>query len=176
MSKGIPVIGRDPNGKAKIVNVDEHGNLKVAQSGNIAGVITTYEQTFDELSYDNAYRMVFGQTQTYRGDGIAFANKAIDISKHRDIVIHIHNDTNVALNTLLVALLPVAEPLGQSSAVVNHYKFKNFEALPARARITIDSGDMPGLEKPYLSMKIYSILEDAPTEGKINLIVTGELK
>ena len=35
MSKGIPVIGRDPNGKAKIVNVDEHGNLKVAQSGNI---------------------------------------------------------------------------------------------------------------------------------------------
>jgi hypothetical protein len=38
MSKGIPVIGRDPNGKAKIVNVDEHGNLKVAQSGNIVEV------------------------------------------------------------------------------------------------------------------------------------------
>ena len=40
MSKGIPVIGRDPNGKAKIVNVDEHGNLKVAQSGNIVEVTT----------------------------------------------------------------------------------------------------------------------------------------
>lgn len=45
MSKGIPVIGRDPNGKAKIVNVDEHGNLKVAQYGTIVAHVLNNAQT-----------------------------------------------------------------------------------------------------------------------------------
>jgi hypothetical protein len=36
MVKGIPSMGRDPDGKAKMINVDEHGNVKVQQSGNIA--------------------------------------------------------------------------------------------------------------------------------------------
>ena len=31
MAKGIPVIGRAPDKKAKIINVDELGNLKVSQ-------------------------------------------------------------------------------------------------------------------------------------------------
>ena len=29
MAKGIPLMGRDPDGKAKIINVDENGNVKV---------------------------------------------------------------------------------------------------------------------------------------------------
>ena len=33
MAKGIPLMGRDPDGKAKIINVDENGNVKVQQSG-----------------------------------------------------------------------------------------------------------------------------------------------
>ena len=36
MAKGIPSMGRDPDGKAKMINVDEHGNVKVQLSGNIA--------------------------------------------------------------------------------------------------------------------------------------------
>ena len=35
MAKGIPLMGRDPDGKAKIINVDENGNVKVQQSGTI---------------------------------------------------------------------------------------------------------------------------------------------
>lgn len=35
MAKGIPLMGRGPDGKAKMINVDEHGNVKVQQSGNI---------------------------------------------------------------------------------------------------------------------------------------------
>jgi len=31
LAKGIPVIGRAPDKKAKIINVDELGNLKVSQ-------------------------------------------------------------------------------------------------------------------------------------------------
>ena len=34
MAKGIPLMGRDPDGKAKMINVDENGNVKVQQSGN----------------------------------------------------------------------------------------------------------------------------------------------
>ena len=33
MAKGIPMMGRDPDGKAKMINVDENGNVKVLQSG-----------------------------------------------------------------------------------------------------------------------------------------------
>ena len=33
MAKGIPLMGRGPDGKAKIINVDENGNVKVQQSG-----------------------------------------------------------------------------------------------------------------------------------------------
>lgn len=36
MAKGIPLMGRDPDGEAKIINVDENGNVKVQLSGTIA--------------------------------------------------------------------------------------------------------------------------------------------
>ena len=35
MAKGIPLMGRDPDGKAKIINVDENGNVKVQLSGTL---------------------------------------------------------------------------------------------------------------------------------------------
>jgi hypothetical protein len=40
MAKGVPLMGRDPDGKAKIINVDENGNVKVQLSGNIGAEIT----------------------------------------------------------------------------------------------------------------------------------------
>jgi hypothetical protein len=43
MAKGIPLMGRGPDGKAKIINVDENGNVKVQQSGTIA---TLYSMNF----------------------------------------------------------------------------------------------------------------------------------
>jgi hypothetical protein len=45
MAKGIPLMGRDPDGKAKMINVDENGNLKVQQSG--------YIQEFAVASWDD---------------------------------------------------------------------------------------------------------------------------
>lgn len=35
MAKGIPLMGRGPDGKAKIINVDENGNLKIQQVGTL---------------------------------------------------------------------------------------------------------------------------------------------
>jgi len=40
MAKGIPLMGRDPDGKAKMINVDENGNVKVQQSGKKATLVT----------------------------------------------------------------------------------------------------------------------------------------
>ena len=39
MAKGIPLMGRGPDGKAKIINVDENGNVKVQLSGTIVETI-----------------------------------------------------------------------------------------------------------------------------------------
>jgi len=35
MAKGIPLMGRGPDSKAKIINVDENGNVKVQLSGTL---------------------------------------------------------------------------------------------------------------------------------------------
>ena len=34
MAKGIPLMGRDPDGKAKMINVDEKGNVEVQLKGS----------------------------------------------------------------------------------------------------------------------------------------------
>ena len=34
MAKGIPLMGRDPDGKAKMINVDENGNVKAQLNGS----------------------------------------------------------------------------------------------------------------------------------------------
>jgi len=60
MAKGIPLMGRDPDGKAKMINVDENGNVKVQQSGTnvqVAKVLTAsfLERVFTpEVSCDGA--------------------------------------------------------------------------------------------------------------------------
>jgi hypothetical protein len=45
MAKGIPLMGRGPDDKAKIINVDENGNVKVQPSGTIVEEpVWVYEQ------------------------------------------------------------------------------------------------------------------------------------
>ena len=45
MAKGIPLMGRDPDGKAKIINVDENGNVKVQLSGTIVTLLPRERRT-----------------------------------------------------------------------------------------------------------------------------------
>src|SRR5690606_9573146 len=53
MAKGIPLMGRDPDGKAKMINVDENGNVKVQLSGTIV-----------ELARGSNIRVTAGSTVT----------------------------------------------------------------------------------------------------------------
>ena len=45
MAKGVPILGKDPLGKAKYANVTESGDLKVQLSGTI---MELYGATIDE--------------------------------------------------------------------------------------------------------------------------------
>ena len=56
MAKGIPLMGRGPDGKAKMINVDENGNVKVQLSGTFVRLSTQQKPTGKEgdtlLLYD----------------------------------------------------------------------------------------------------------------------------
>jgi len=43
MAKGVPLMGRDPDGKAKMINVDENGNVKVQQSGTNVEIVKIFD-------------------------------------------------------------------------------------------------------------------------------------
>ena len=70
MAKGIPLMGRDPDGKAKIINVDENGNVEVQLKGSnlalrqtiVTGsktVVSTAAEIFAGASrLDNRHAMV----------------------------------------------------------------------------------------------------------------------
>ena len=55
MAKGIPLMGRDPDGKAKMINVGEDGNVKVQLQGSVAQVLD------DERAAGFGNRKYYGQ-------------------------------------------------------------------------------------------------------------------
>jgi len=88
MAKGIPLMGRGPDGKAKIINVDENGNVKVQLSGTIpletvifnrvgpiggkvAEVIADIKQPCELCSFSigSNYHNVFATINSYSADG-----------------------------------------------------------------------------------------------------------
>ena len=79
MAKGIPLMGRDPDDKAKIINVDENGNVKVQQSGTLVDILLEIND----------------RTQTnevaYVGASISAATFPLDISGYKDVGIFINN-------------------------------------------------------------------------------------
>ena len=74
MAKGIPLMGRDPDGKAKMINVDENGNVKVQLSGTameLYGVIIADRPPADTVPAGATFTIVdeSGYFQTWISDG-----------------------------------------------------------------------------------------------------------
>jgi hypothetical protein len=73
MAKGIPLMGRGPDGKAKMINVDENGNVKVQQSGNMMSI---YKKTIAERPPANTvpvgttFTLTNSNLDTWISDGI----------------------------------------------------------------------------------------------------------
>jgi hypothetical protein len=74
MAKGIPLMGRGPDGTAKIINVDENGNVKVQLSGTtmeLYGVIIADRPPADTVLAGTTFTIVdeSGYFQTWISDG-----------------------------------------------------------------------------------------------------------
>jgi hypothetical protein len=79
MAKGIPLMGRGPDGKAKIINVDENGNVKVQLSGAVVDILLEIN---DRTQTHSA---------TYIGTSIHSSTLPLDISGYKDVGIFINN-------------------------------------------------------------------------------------
>jgi hypothetical protein len=71
MAKGIPLMGRDPDGEAKIINVDENGNVKVQLSSTLTelfGASLSDRPPANSVSVGTTF-MVVGDTVVYQSNG-----------------------------------------------------------------------------------------------------------
>ena len=71
MAKGIPLMGRDPDGEAKIINVDENGNVKVTLTGSVMELYVTAWSDLppaDSVPLGTAAQLV-GTTQVRQSNG-----------------------------------------------------------------------------------------------------------
>jgi hypothetical protein len=66
LAKGIPVIGRAPDKKAKIINVDELGNLKVSQLESKLDGIENKLVTLEQKLTDGSQKVQLSGTMTER--------------------------------------------------------------------------------------------------------------
>ena len=71
MAKGMPLMGRDPDGKAKIINVDENGNVKVQLSSTLTelfGASLSDRPPANSVSVGTTF-MIVGDTKVYQSNG-----------------------------------------------------------------------------------------------------------
>ncbi len=71
MAKGIPLMGRGPDDKAKMINVDENGNVKVQLSGTLTelfGKDLSARPSASSVGVGTTF-MIVGDTKVYQSDG-----------------------------------------------------------------------------------------------------------
>ena len=71
MAKGIPLMGRGPDGKAKMTNVDENGNVKVTLTGSVMELYVTAWSDLppaDSVPLGTAAQLI-GTTQVRQSNG-----------------------------------------------------------------------------------------------------------
>jgi len=71
MAKGVPILGKDPLGKAKYANVTAKGDLKVQLSGNLTelfGASLSDRPPASSVSVGATF-MVVGDTVVYQSNG-----------------------------------------------------------------------------------------------------------
>src|SRR5690606_20178775 len=104
MAKGIPLMGRGPDGKAKIINVDENGNVKVQQSGTVVEeIVMVYGEGGISHTHLTDSTITFHPNTSY-GIGITslgYARRWTEASKYKDKLIVARNTYDVAITLQL---------------------------------------------------------------------------
>ena len=153
VAKGIPLMGRDPDGKAKMINVDEKGNVKVQLSGT---------------------KVVFRPV-----DGVAIAdtevrNYEVDVKGISDIMILAYSTLNQPVTITVDDKAGV--PLKLWDTNTNTFKYVGSITLPAYADLVLLTSH-PEVEfvKRY-SGETFTLrikCDTAPTYGSLTIRVTG---
>lgn len=195
MAKGIPVIGRAPDKKAKIINVDELGNLKVSQleskldgienklvaleqkltdgsqkvtlSGTINELIKEYK---DELV--DARDIYFGATRA--GDCLP-----LDVSAYKEVAFTVYNKGDHLVKLWAFQLHPRAD-LPRNSDHNRILASISMSAgggdagdIPAGARLHVSSINYPMLLTPFSGLVLQFYTPGLPSPVPIDIVITG---
>jgi hypothetical protein len=106
VAKGVPLMGRGPDGKAKIINVDENGNVKVQLSGTIGAPM----ERIVTVSYTGI------ATSIWFGANSGFSATIVPVSRrgYSDLVMCVNNQSGgtVRIRNLMITSyegIPVSE-------------------------------------------------------------------
>ena len=154
MAKGIPLMGRDPYGKAKMINVDENGNVKVQQSGTTV--------VLSHLSSDSTLWRMWGSTV-----GGSASPLAIDAYPERMIILE--NATNAVVSSVRLNMLVFIN----GTRVVE--TGQSFDNIPVGATLVINSINSEIINQPYthLTLRSHTGGSSGHTEGEQKFTALG---
>ena len=162
MAKGIPLMGRDPDGKAKMINVDENGNVKVQQSGTVDKLIKEFVD------------VPINQGTWIFGESVGALATPLDISAYTDIMVVIRNTGEQACKLWAV------EGYGSSTSTtkrifVNTKNDQRWE-IPAGASLTLTKRDIPEFGDPVPSLRIRFFDNLSTYNTTVSLEVYGRVR
>ena len=162
MAKGVSLMGRDPDGKAKIKNVNENGNVKVQQSGTITELVL--EQI--EATY------MIGQTLRLIAEGgnSMTEGKTIDASKYKEWFIHIQNNHEKEITLQLNIRSHGGQIIG-NTASLGMYPDTAI-GVPAGASKVLTKDDIPQLGWAIPAF-IFYCRSSPPTQGSMDVRIYG---
>ncbi len=162
MAKGIPLMGRDPDGKAKIINVDENGNVKVQLSGTITELVL--EQIGVTYMIGQTLRLI-----AEGGDSIT-SGKTIDASKYKEWFIHITNNHEKEI-TLQLGIRSHGGQIIGNTVDLGMYP-DTLIPIPAGASKVLTKDDIPQLGWAIPAF-IFYCRSASPTQGSMDVRIYG---
>ena len=140
MAKGIPLMGRDPDGKAKMINVDENGNVKVQQSGTNLEIVKVHTST------STAWQ-AWGETVITAGTDHP---NPLDVSKYTERAVMVINNTDVEATHIAVQMYTPGVFGGSLTGILR------LDNIPAGAKALITADEVPEIDKPYTHISFRS--------------------
>ena len=140
MAKGIPLMGRDPDGKAKVINVDENGNVKVQLSGTNLEIVKVHTST-------SSYWQAWGETITTAGTDHP---NPLDVSKYTERAVMVINNTDAAATDIAVQMYTPGVLGGSLTGLLR------LDNIPAGAKALITADEVPEIDKPYTHISFRS--------------------
>ena len=147
MAKGIPLMGRGPDGKAKIINVDENGNVKVQQSGTIMELSKQDRRIFRKNGHYITTTTATDPVNLYYGQNAAnsaFQLQSFDIRGLEGVAVLIYNGTDKEASVWAVGQVSRLGTTSNSNPQVGRIQKRH--DIPSQHRVKIAPGDYAALD------------------------------